>query len=121
MDNITIIFEQNNVKTTLIVRSKNGVKPSSNNYNLVPHIPINNTLDLLGLERVPFDELVPKYKQIKPEDDLLNQSCSICQEDYKVKEYKRELKCKHTFHKKCIDKWLKTKLSCPFCRLPIGT
>ncbi len=120
MDNITIIFEQDNITTTLIVRSKNGSKPSSNNYNLVPQIPINSTLDLLGLERVPFDELVPKYKQIKIGDKLIGQPCSICQEEYKTKEYKRELNCDHVFHKKCIDKWLKTHLTCPCCRSQIG-
>ncbi len=120
-DYITIIFEENNVKTTLIVRSKNGIKPISNNYNVVPHIPVDSTLDLLDLERVPFNELVPKYKQIKFGDKLIGQQCSICQEDYKPKEYKRELICKHFFHKKCIDKWLKNNLNCPFCRHVIGS
>ena len=121
MDNITIIFDQDNIKTTLIVRSKNGSKPSSNNYNLVPQIPVDSTLELLGLERVPLRELVPKYKQIKYGDKIVGQLCSICQEEYKPKEYKRELSCKHSFHKKCIDKWLKNNLSCPFCRMCIGS
>jgi hypothetical protein len=120
MDNIRIIFEQNDATTTLIVRSKNGSKPSSNNYNLIPQIPINTTLDILGLERVPFNELVPKYKQIKEGSSLIGQLCSICQDEYKIKEYKRELDCKHTFHKKCIDKWLKTHLTCPCCRINIS-
>ena len=121
MENITIIFEENDVTTKLIVRSKTGAKPRSNNYNIretntTPHIPINSTLDLLDLERVPFNELVPGYKRILNGDSLIGQICNICQEDYKVKEYKRELVCKHNFHKKCIDKWIKTKLTCPLCR-----
>jgi hypothetical protein len=120
MDHITIIFEENDVKTTLIVRSKNGVKPTSNNYSVVPQIPVDSTLELLDLERVPFNELVPKYRQIKIGDKLIGHQCSICQEDYKLKEYKRELSCKHIFHKKCIDKWLKNNLSCPYCRKNIG-
>ena len=120
-DNITIIFKHNDMNTTLIVRSKNGAKLTSNNYNIVPLISMDNTLELLDLERVPFNELVPKYKQIKSEDILLGQSCSICHEDYKIKEFKRELNCKHYFHKKCIDKWLKNNLSCPVCRHLIGS
>jgi len=121
MDNITIIFDQDNVKTTLIVRSKNGSKPTSNNYNLIPQIPVDSTLELLGLERVPLRELIPKYKQIKNEDKIIGQLCSICHDEYKAKEYKRELNCLHTFHKKCIDKWLKNNLSCPCCRENIGS
>jgi hypothetical protein len=120
MDNITIIFDQDNIKTTFIVRSKNGSKPSSNNYNLVPQIPVDSTLKLLGLERVPLNELVPKYKQINPGDKLIGQQCLICQENYNIKEYQRELHCNHHFHKKCIDKWLKNNLTCPYCRTSIG-
>lgn len=120
MDHITIIFEQNNVKTTLIVRGKNGSKLNANNYSIIPQIPVDSTLDLLNLERVPFNELVPKHKQIKIGDELIGQTCSICQEHYEIREYKRELACKHFFHKKCIDKWLKNNLSCPFCRHLIG-
>lgn len=64
---------------------------------------------------------LPKYKKIKSDDILLNNEniCSICFEDYKVNEFKRELHiCKHTFHKKCIDKWFlkNSKLECPICR-----
>jgi len=120
MDHITIIFEQDNTKTTLIVRSKNGAKPTSHNYNIIPQIPVDSTLELLNLERVPFNELVPQFKQIKLGDKLIGQMCSICHDNFKEKEFKRELTCKHSFHKKCVDKWLKTNLSCPFCRTQIG-
>lgn len=118
MNNITIIFDQNNTRTTFVVRSKNGVKPISNNYNLIPQIPIDNTLELLGLERVPLNEILPKYKQIKDESFIEN-NCSICQERFKLREYIRELKCSHIYHKKCIDKWLKDNLTCPYCRSDI--
>ena len=48
--------------------------------------------------------------------------CSICISDVSNKEYIRELNCKHTFHKKCIDKWIKKcindeiEIKCPICR-----
>lgn len=44
--------------------------------------------------------------------------CSICLEEYKLKEGYRTLECcTSTFHKKCIDKWFKThRLNCPLCR-----
>ncbi len=64
---------------------------------------------------------LPKYKQINNGDFLLlnNTSCTICFDNYKCGEYKRELhKCNHVFHKKCIDRWLKTtpNMECPVCR-----
>ncbi len=120
MDNITIIFKYNDVMTEIIVRSKNGSIPNSINYNLDPHVSIDNTLDILGLERVPYNKIGLGYKKIKIGDKLLHEVCSICHEDYKINEFKRELKCEHSFHKKCIDKWLKIHLNCPFCRHSIN-
>ena len=54
------------------------------------------------------------YVNIKEEN---NNSCLICMESYNIGEFKRTLpKCKHEFHKKCIDKWLKKNCTCPVCR-----
>ncbi len=75
---------------------------------------LEETLKGLGLEQVSLAEILPKYKKVPR--DLINKECSICQQVYKEKEYARELKCKHVYHKKCIDKWLKKNPSCPICR-----
>lgn len=43
--------------------------------------------------------------------------CSICLADYKATDVIRLLpECRHLFHVKCIDKWLKAHPSCPVCR-----
>jgi E3 ubiquitin-protein ligase RHA2 len=48
--------------------------------------------------------------------------CVVCLQHVKSNEYYRELNCKHSFHKKCIDKWMKKCIdynhtaSCPICR-----
>ena len=60
-----------------------------------------------------------KPVRIKENDDLIinKECCNICCEDYIVGQYKRTLpSCNHVFHKKCVDKWLKTKSNCPICR-----
>ena len=64
-----------------------------------------------------INEKVTKSEKIKKNDVLLTENCLICIENYVEGQFKRCLpKCKHTFHKKCIDKWLKKNASCPVCR-----
>lgn len=45
-----------------------------------------------------------------------DERCMICLEDYQPKDLLRTLKCHHEFHAACVDKWLKTKRTCPLCR-----
>jgi hypothetical protein len=64
-----------------------------------------------------IDEKINKSEKIKKNDKILTEQCFICMDDYKQNQFKRVLpKCNHYFHKKCIDKWLKKKASCPICR-----
>lgn len=68
-----------------------------------------------------FLKKLGKYIKIKKEDPLINEKekCSICLSNYKVGEFKRVLPiCKHTYHKKCIDKWFKLCKNkfCPLCK-----
>ncbi|VVU95090.1 Ring finger domain [seawater metagenome] len=96
---------------------------------------IHNMIDnnyLIGNEEIIIDIKDPSifknnnfiknlgpYKQIKKDDELLKNDikCSICCQNFKEGEYKRNLPlCNHVFHKKCIDKWLKNKKECPICR-----
>ncbi len=66
-----------------------------------------------------INEKVCKFEKIKDGDELLNNNecCNICMETFVAGQFKRCLpNCKHLFHKKCIDKWLKKNASCPICR-----
>lgn len=47
-----------------------------------------------------------------------NERCSICLEPLSESSI-RELACKHSFHKQCIDRWVHNALTCPMCRDPI--
>ena len=47
-------------------------------------------------------------------------TCGICLEDYKEGELKKTLGCPHSFHKDCIDKWLKLVASCPTCKQSVS-
>lgn len=48
-----------------------------------------------------------------------NPMCSICLTDVTLD--KKVLSCDHVYHKKCIDKWLDRKSTCPVCRKEVGT
>ncbi|BFG34138.1 hypothetical protein CerSpe_204120 [Prunus speciosa] len=59
---------------------------------------------------------------LNTDDEDLHQ-CSICLEEFMDGEECRLLaKCKHSFHKQCVDKWLtnkESKLPCPLCRASV--
>ena len=46
--------------------------------------------------------------------------CSICLEDIRPNEQK-SLNCNHSFHRDCINTWLREKDDCPLCRAPQTT
>ena len=46
--------------------------------------------------------------------------CTICQDNLEDGEQLRAIsKCQHSFHIKCIDKWLSKRAECPLCRAAI--
>jgi len=55
-------------------------------------------------------------KDLIPKEDS---SCAICLSEYEPSEDIRFLPCKHHFHQRCVDQWLLTNKSCPFCKTDI--
>ena len=50
-------------------------------------------------------------------DDLyVEETCSICLNDFSIKELHRSLPCRHTFHVDCCDTWVLKHNACPICR-----
>lgn len=45
-------------------------------------------------------------------------ACSICL-DPLCSSPIREMKCGHSFHQRCIDRWVQNQATCPMCRDPI--
>jgi hypothetical protein len=86
--------------------------PSNNDHGL-----IDSNLEGYFKNCKEINEKISKPVKIKKDDSLLKEECLICMDKYKIGEFKRLLpKCSHYFHKKCIDKWLKKKCTCPVCR-----
>uniref|UniRef100_A0A1A9ZHX9 RING-type E3 ubiquitin transferase n=1 Tax=Glossina pallidipes TaxID=7398 RepID=A0A1A9ZHX9_GLOPL len=66
------------------------------------------------LPRHKIDE-IPKVEVTKDVVDSKLQ-CSVCWEDFKLKEIVRKLPCSHLFHEDCIVPWLDLHGTCPICR-----
>ena len=72
-----------------------------------------------------FDIIIKKYKNYKIEKNLLlpiniedikENECSICLEEYNRDKDIIKLNCNHEYHRKCIKEWLKINKNCPQCR-----
>ncbi|QPG73036.1 hypothetical protein FOA43_000340 [Brettanomyces nanus] len=46
----------------------------------------------------------------------VGERCPICMIGYQEGDPGRKLKCKHAFHRECVDEWLINDNTCPICR-----
>lgn len=125
LEEIQDSFDQNQIETKPIiyfeVTSADGqpiafTTQTTQQYEINLHIDFDNTTREEEHKGLLDFSVLPPYKKIKEKDPILECSCTICLEEFKVGTYKRELECKHTFHKKCIDRWLSNSNSCPLCK-----
>lgn len=45
--------------------------------------------------------------------------CMVCLEDFEVGDKLRMMPCSHSFHQRCIFRWLRISRQCPCCRFPL--
>ncbi len=70
-----------------------------------------STEDSLSLAADAYIPLLTIQKSNMPPDD-----CPICLESFRLRQHAKRLPCGHTFHKNCIQKWLRRSPCCPVCR-----
>lgn len=73
-------------------------------------------IDNSGLEVIKASLLPQYYKEDRITANCLDQ-CLVCLEDYQPEEEVRVMKCRHVFHRTCVDEWMqKGRNNCPTCR-----
>jgi len=81
-----------------------------------PQTVSKEEIDKSDLEIVKPTVLEQYEKEGKVASNCLER-CLICLDDYEPEVDLRLLKCRHAFHKSCVDQWLQTgKNNCPACR-----
>ncbi|KIM78467.1 hypothetical protein PILCRDRAFT_824363 [Piloderma croceum F 1598] len=81
-----------------------------------PQTVSKEEIDNSGLEVIQPAALEQYEKDGKIASNCMER-CLICLDDYVPETDLRLLKCKHAFHKSCVDQWLQTgKNNCPACR-----
>ncbi len=103
----------------IIIYSENETRYTENEINR-NEIEIQNE-NGKGNKSLSSLDIKKYYKCNKNDID-----CSICFEKVSCKEFVRKLNCNHSFHKKCIDRWLVNSIkndnspSCALCRQTIN-
>ena len=85
--------------------------------NAIRKIKIHDFLKLNRIHNLKRKNLIKKklifLHRLKNDDEI---ECPICME--KLSGKLGHMKCKHYFHKECLDKWIKMSKNndCPICR-----
>lgn len=57
-------------------------------------------------------------KSVDGDDEMHDETCTICFGDLKDGDRVGDLLCGHTFHASCLKSWLSRRNVCPLCQLP---
>mmetsp|Transcript_16887 Transcript_16887/g.23624 ORF Transcript_16887/g.23624 Transcript_16887/m.23624 type:complete len:280 (-) Transcript_16887:270-1109(-) len=74
--------------------------------------PVREGLTDAQIESIPIRSMVHS-------DIVGDRTCPVCLVELEEGEETRDLPCPHIFHKKCIDRWLTMRQTCPLCRTKV--
>ena len=99
-------FSANDYEELWTIQEENG---NASGLNAERHVGVTDE----ELARYPVRYLEADDELLQNEDE---KACSICLEDFRVGEMVRTIPCFHSFHANCIDRWLRTRTTCPICK-----
>ncbi|KAI9064647.1 hypothetical protein FKP32DRAFT_1625454 [Trametes sanguinea] len=81
-----------------------------------PQVASWEDIEKSDLQIVKFSELGQYEREGKVASNC-TERCLICLDDYQPDDDVRLMRCRHAFHKDCVDKWLQVgRNNCPACR-----
>jgi E3 ubiquitin-protein ligase RHA2 len=109
-----IFFTLMALEVVILVRSITGLKPNSEKRV----ITTAQYLKLIDQKNPTVSYTKKKLRALTPHE--ATSECSVCLSEFEEGEKIRQLKCKHRFHKDCVDKWLQQYwATCPLCRTKV--
>lgn len=106
-----ILFTHFALEVVILVQSVTGLIPNSEKRV----ITTAQYLKLIDQKNPTVSYTKKKLRALRPHE--ATSECSVCLSDFEDGEKIRQLKCKHRFHKDCVDKWLQQYwATCPLCR-----
>lgn len=82
-------------------------------YVVRPWLETTSGLSEPQLNKIP----AVTYRNLPTTDQDV--ACAICLEDFGQNDIVLEIPCKHRFHQKCLQDWLRINAICPLCRAPV--
>jgi hypothetical protein len=101
----TVYPQQNDQATALPSRSRSFVRQAS------VRLGVNNKSTKLQILKSVYSSIYSSAP--------VNESCSICTDDFSQNTVWKKTPCNHVFHPDCINPWVRDHSNCPNCRGPI--
>ncbi|GFV88560.1 e3 ubiquitin-protein ligase RNF126 [Trichonephila clavipes] len=111
-----------------MMRVNEGVEPEFVSFRYFDDYNVDEEVDALASQLLDEVEIVgppplPK-DQIKAMPTVVVNSeflekgvqCTVCMDDFSLREKAKQLPCSHLYHEKCITPWLERQATCPNCR-----
>ena len=116
----------NNIRSLSNMNNRRNNIRSNNIYNNINNNRYNNNVhENLNIKRFNSQRKhkINDFTQITIENinklEEGNRYCSICLEDFKIREKVAVLPCIHFFHNNCIKNWIKKQNTCPICKFEL--